>query len=63
MRIYKKLQRAFGGSGLYFDKTMLNHLGALTGDEVVIELIEDKIIIRKSTLNNDRIQRLLDSHR
>lgn len=45
------------------DKTMLNHLGVLPGDEVVIELVDDYLIIRKSGIDNEKIQRLLDSNR
>ena len=64
MKLYKKIQKAFGkGSGLYMDKTMLNHLGILPGDEVVIELVDDALVIRKSTLDNERIERLLKSVR
>ena len=64
MKLYKKIQKTFGkGSGLYMDKTMLNHLGILPGDEVVIELVDDCLIIRKSELDNERIQRLLDTNR
>lgn len=42
---------------------MLNHLGVLPGDEVVIELVDDYLIIRKSGIDNEKIQRLLDSNR
>lgn len=62
MKLYKKLQKAFGGSGLYFDKTMLRHLQAFNGDELVIELVDDKIIITKSKLNNTRISEVLDQY-
>jgi len=64
MRIYKRIQKTFGkGSGLYMDKTMLNHLGVLPGDEVVIEFTQDGLLIKKSGIDNERIQRLLDSNR
>lgn len=64
MKLYKRIQKTFGkGSGLYMDKTMLNHLGVLPGDEVVIELVDDCLVIRKSGLDNERIQRLLDTNR
>ena len=63
MKIYKKLQNAFGGCGLYIDKTILRHLGVVSGDELVLELVEDKVIITKSKLNNERIQRLLNTNR
>lgn len=60
MKLYKKIQKSFGGSALYLDKTILNHLGALTGDELVLELVEDKVIITKSSLDNDRIQEIIN---
>ncbi len=60
MRIYKKIQKSFGGSALYLDKIILNHLGVLNGDEVVLELVEDKVIIKKSGLDNEKIQKLID---
>ena len=60
MKLYKKIIKAFGGSALYLDKTILNHLGVLNGDELVLELVEDKVVITKSRLNNERIQKLLD---
>lgn len=64
MKLYKKIQRAFGkGSGLYMDKTMLNHLGILPGDEVAIELVPDALVIRKSKLDNEKIEKLLQSYR
>lgn len=61
MKLYKKIMKAFGGSALYLDKTILNHLGALNGDELVLELIDDKVIITKSDLDNERIQKLIDT--
>lgn len=60
MRIYKKIQKSFGGSALYLDKIILNHLGVLNGDEVVLELVDDKVIIKKSGLDNEKIQKLID---
>jgi len=60
MKLYKKIQKSFGGSAIYLDKTILNHLGVLNGDEIVLELVEDKVIITKSKLNNDRIQEIID---
>ena len=60
MRIYKKIQKSFGGSALYLDKIILNHLGVLNGDEEVLELVEDKVIIKKSGLDNEKIQKLID---
>jgi antitoxin component of MazEF toxin-antitoxin module len=60
MKLYKKIMKAFGGSALYLDKTILNHLGVVHGDEVVLELTEDKVVITKSRLDNEAIQKLLD---
>ena len=53
--------KAFGGAGLYMDKTMLNHLGVLAGDEVVIELKDDGLMIKKPDLDLNRIQELLNA--
>ena len=61
MKLYKKIQKSFGGSAIYLDKSILNHLGVLNGDEVVLELIEDKFIMKKSGLDNERIQKLIDT--
>lgn len=61
MKLYKKIQKSFGGSAIYLDKCILNHLGVLNGDEVVLELIEDKVIMKKSGLDNERIQKLIDT--
>lgn len=61
MKLYKKIQKSFGGSAIYLDKIILNHLGVLNGDEVVLELVEDKVIIRKSGLDNEKIQKLIDN--
>lgn len=64
MKLYKKIQKTFGkGSGLYMDKTMLSHLGVLPGDEVLIEFVDDGLLIKKSSLDNERIERLLKSVR
>lgn len=60
MKLYKKIQKSFGGSAIYLDKCILNHLGVLAGDELVLELVDDKVIIRKSELDNERIQKLID---
>ena len=51
MKLYKKIMKSFGGAGLYMDKSMLNHLGVLPGDEVVIELKDDFIKIKKLDIN------------
>lgn len=61
MKLYKKIQKSFGGSAIYLDKSILNHLGVLNGDEVVLELVEDKVIMKKSGLDNERIQKLIDT--
>lgn len=60
MKLYKKIMKSFGGAGLYMDKSMLNHLGVLPGDEVVIELAEDYIKIKKPAINLLKVQELLD---
>ena len=52
MKLYKKIMKSFGGSALYLDKTILNHLGVIHGDEVVLELIEDKVIKLIKKANN-----------
>ena len=61
MKLYKKIIKAFGGSALYLDKTILRHLNAVNGDELVIELKDDKVIITKSRLDNDKIQKILNN--
>ena len=40
---------------------MLSHLGVLTGEEVVIELKDDCLIIKKPELDLNKIQELLDA--
>ena len=61
MKLYKKIIKAFGGSALYLDKTILRHLNAVNGDELVIELKDDQVIITKSRLDNDKIQKILNN--
>ena len=61
MKLYKKIIKAFGGSALYLDKTILRHLNAVNGDELIIELKDDKVIITKSRLDNDKIQKILNN--
>jgi antitoxin component of MazEF toxin-antitoxin module len=61
MKIYKRIMKAFGGAGLYVDKTMLNHLGAMIGDEVIIELKDDCLIIKKSGMDLSKIQGIIDA--
>ena len=61
MKIYKNIQKAFGGAALYLDKTILKHLGVIAGDEVVIELVDDKVIISKPTLDAKKIKELLSA--
>lgn len=60
MKIYKKIIKAFGGSALYLDKTILRHLNATNGDELILELIDDKVVITKCALDNEKIQKLLE---
>ena len=60
MKLYKKIMKSFGGAGLYMDKSMLNHLGVLPGDEVVIELKDDFIKIKKLDINLNLVQEILD---
>ena len=52
--------KAFGGGGLYVDKTMLNHLGVLIGDEIVIEFKEEGLLLKKPEFNAEKIQELLE---
>lgn len=60
MKLFKKIQKTFGdAAGLYFDKKMLNHLKVQPGDEVVIELINDTLIIKKSIVPNNLINEVL----
>lgn len=61
MKLYKKILKSFGGSAIYLDKIILNHLGVMPGDELVLEIIDDKVIITKSNLNNEKIQKILDN--
>lgn len=62
MKIYKKVLKAFGGAALYLDKIILKHLNISTYDEVVIELVDDKVIITKPTLDAKKIKELLDAN-
>lgn len=61
-KIYKNILKAFGGAALYLDRNMLCHLGVTAGDEVIIELAEEKIIITKPALNAKKIKELLDAN-
>lgn len=61
MKLYKKILKSFGGSAIYLDKIILNHLGVVPGDELVLEIVDDKVIITKSNLNNEKIQKILDN--
>lgn len=61
MKLYKKILKSFGGSAIYLDKIILNHLGVMPGDELVLEIVDDKVIITKSNLNNEKIQKILDN--
>ena len=63
MKLYKKVLKAFGGAGLYIDKCILRHLSIFPGDEVVIELVDDKVIITKPCIDYKKIKELLDATR
>ena len=61
MKLYKKIQKSFGGSAIYLDKSILNHLGVLNGDEVVLELIEDKVInVELKEVKNEETNTTID---
>jgi antitoxin component of MazEF toxin-antitoxin module len=62
MKLYKKVLKAFGGAGLYIDKCILKHLGITAGDEVVIELVDDKVVITKPCIDAKKIKELLDAN-
>lgn len=62
MKIYKKILKAFNGAALYLDKKMLNAINANTGDEVVIEIQDHKLIISKPTIDANKIKELLDAN-
>ena len=63
MKVYKKIQAAFGGAGLYLDKRMLRALDARCGDELVITIEEGKLVISKSKISNKQIEELLNADR
>jgi len=67
MKLYKKLQKAFGGNAMYIDKIILNHLGILGEEELVLDLTEidgePVVIVKKSNLDIEELQRLLDEKR
>lgn len=60
MKLYKKIQAAFGGAGLYLDKAMLRTINATVGDEVIISLEDDKLVISKAKISNTKIEELLN---
>lgn len=60
-KIYKKILKAFGGAALYLDKSILKHLKVSTGDEVIIELVDDKVIITKPAIDIKKIKELFDA--
>ena len=62
MKLYKKILKAFGGAALYLDKCILKHLSIVPGDEIVIELVDDKVIITKPCIDAKRIKELLDAN-
>lgn len=61
MKLYKKIIAAFGGAALYVDKTMLKALNIEPGDEVIIDIQEDKLVITKPTLDANKIKELLSA--
>lgn len=63
MKVYKKIQSAFGGAGLYLDKHMLRALDARCGDELVITLEDGRLIISKSIISDKKIEELLNANR
>lgn len=62
MKLYKKVLKAFGGAALYIDKCILKQLNIVPGDEVVIELCDDKVIITKPCIDAKKIKELLDAN-
>lgn len=61
MKLYKKILKAFGGAALYLDKSILKHLKVNAGDEVIIELVDDKVIITKPKIDVKMIKELLSA--
>lgn len=61
MKLYKKVLKAFGGAALYLDKSILKHLKISSGDEVIIELVDDKVIITKPLVDVKTIEELLNA--
>lgn len=62
MKLYKKILSAFGGAGLYIDKCILKHLSVVPGDEVVIELKDNQVIITKPIIDAKKIKEILDAN-
>ena len=62
MKIYKKILSAFNGAALYLDKSILKALHVGTGDEVILEVKEGEVIIRKPTIDANKIKELLDAN-
>ena len=62
MKLYKKILKAFGGAALYLDKSILKALKVATGDEVIVEIQENRVIITKPILDANKIKELLDAN-
>ena len=60
MKIYKKLIKAFGGSALYIDKCILNALNVNPGEEVCIEIKDNKVIITKPSISVNEVKELIE---
>ena len=61
MKLYKKILSAFGGAGLYLDKSILKALKVVPGDEIVIDVQDNKVTLTKSIIDADKIKELLDA--
>ena len=61
MKLYKKILSAFGGAGLYLDKSILKALNVVAGDEIVIDVQEGKVTLTKPTIDANKIKELLDA--
>ena len=61
MKLYKKVLSAFGGAGLYLDKSILKALKVSPGDEIVIDVQEDKVTLTKPTIDANKIKELLNA--
>lgn len=59
-QFFKRLLNAFGGTALYLDKKILQHIGVSPKDEVVITLVDNVAIISKPLLSTQEIDRILN---